>query len=129
MEFIKENVNPKGWKCGDCVVRACSSATGLSWDEVYQALCDIGFKKKRMPNDECCYSKFLTDHGFVRMGQMRNEYGDKMSVAELAEYYEDPEHILVVHTKNHLTCVRFGDIIDAWDTSRQTAGYYFLGRM
>ena len=28
MGFIKENVNPKGWKCGDCVIRACSSAAG-----------------------------------------------------------------------------------------------------
>ena len=62
--YIKENINPKGWKCGDCVVRACAKATNKSWDETYQALYEIGFKKKRMLNDDCVYCKFLEDNGF-----------------------------------------------------------------
>ena len=37
------NPNPMKHEVGDCTVRACCVATGKSWDEVYRALCDIGF--------------------------------------------------------------------------------------
>lgn len=43
------NPNPMKHEVGDCSVRACCVATGKSWDEVYRALCDIGFELKRMP--------------------------------------------------------------------------------
>ena len=62
--FIKENMNPKGWKCGDCVIRACAKALNQSWDDTYNQLYEIGFKKKRMPNDDCCYCKLLESNGF-----------------------------------------------------------------
>lgn len=124
--YIKENMNPKGWKCGDCVVRALASATGSTWDDVYTELYNIGLKKKRMPNDPCVYEKFLTDKGFEYHKQMKDDYGRKMSVRELAEYYEMPNYILVVHTRKHLTCIKFGDIIDTWNTSYETAGYFYI---
>lgn len=124
--FIKENVNPKGWKTGDCVVRALAKATQKSWDETYQELCDIGLKKKRMPSDSCCSRKYLLDHGFTEMKQMKDAYGNKMSVGELADYYKDGNYVLVVHTRRHLTCILLGDIIDSWNTSYQTAGYYYI---
>ena len=42
MIFSKHNQNPKGWKTGDCVVRAISYATGKTWQEVFQDLCRNG---------------------------------------------------------------------------------------
>ena len=124
--YIKENMNPKGWKCGDCVIRACARATGKSWDDTYKELFEIGFKKKRLPNDSCVYEKFLTNNGFEYRGQMKDEYGNKMTVAELAEYYREGNFALVVHTRKHLTCVLLGDIIDTWNTSYETAGRYYI---
>ena len=124
--FIKDNVNPKGWKTGDCAVRALAKATQKSWDETYKELCDIGFKKKRMPNDQCCTRKYLLDNGFVEMKQMKDDYGNKMTVGELADYYKDGNFAIVVHTRRHLTCILLGDVIDSWNTSYQTAGYYYL---
>lgn len=124
--FLKENVNPKGWKCGDCVVRACAKATGMSWDDTYNALCEIGFKKKRMPNDPCVFEKFLLSNGFEYRGQMKDSFGRKMTVSEMAEYYKDGNYAIVIHTRKHLTCVILGDIIDSWNTSYETAGYYYI---
>ena len=124
--YIKENMNPKGWKTGDCVIRACAKATQMSWDDTYKELFDIGFKKKRLPNDDHVYEKFLFNHGFEYHGQMKDAYGNKMTVAELADYYRDGNFVLVVHTRRHLTCILLGDIIDSWNTSWQTAGYYYI---
>lgn len=124
--FLKENVNPKGWKTGDCVIRACAKATNMSWDDTYRALCEIGFKKKRLPNDDHVFDKFLLDNGFEYCKQMKDAYGNKMTVSELADYYRDGNYALVVHTRKHLTCILLGDIIDSWNTSYQIAGYYYL---
>lgn len=124
--FIKENMNPKGWKCGDCVIRACAKALNQSWDDTYNQLYEIGFKKKRMPNDDCCYCKLLESNGFEYHKQMKDEYGNKMTVAELAEYYKEGNYMLVIHTRKHLTVAFLGDIYDSWNTSWQTAGWYYI---
>lgn len=35
MEFEKKNVNPKGRKSADCVIRALSTISGLRWESIY----------------------------------------------------------------------------------------------
>ena len=37
--FIEYNVNPADKKVGDCVIRALTKALGMTWEEVYLALC------------------------------------------------------------------------------------------
>ena len=127
--YLKENINPKGWKCGDCVIRACAKASGKSWDDTYNALYEIGFKKKRLLNDDCCFNKFLEDEGFTYMKAMRNEFGEQLTVGQLADYYSEkyPDGFrLVIHTRRHLTCVVDGNVIDSWNTSYEKAGYYYF---
>lgn len=130
--FIKENLNPKGWKCGDCVIRACAKATQKSWDDAYNDLYAIAFKKKRMLNDDCVYNKFLLDNGFEYCKQMKDAYGNKFRVMDLISHYNkiDLEHntktTLVIHTRKHLTCVVSGDIYDTWNTNYEVAGYYYV---
>ena len=125
MLFVKENSNPKGWKIGDCVIRACAYATEKSWDEVYTSLYEIAFKKKRMLSDDCVVNKYLTDNGFVKMPMLKDVYGDKLTVRELVEKYED-KGTLVIHTRRHLTTSVNGIVKDTWDTSRQNTGYYYF---
>ena len=38
MKFEKLNLNPKGVKACDCVIRSIAFATNQSWDTVYLAL-------------------------------------------------------------------------------------------
>ena len=39
--FRYYNANPRGRKVNDCTVRAISLATGTTWDETYEKLCDF----------------------------------------------------------------------------------------
>lgn len=126
--FIRKNINPKGWKTGDCVIRACAYATGMSWDDTYKELFEIGFKKKRLPNDDHVYEKFLMNHDFIYHGQLKDSLGNKMTVKELANHY-GVGYAIVIHTRRHLTCVVNGDIYDSWDTSYQTSGYYYIKKI
>ena len=80
--MIKLNLNPKGWKTGDCVIRAIAYATQQSWDDVYKGLSDLGFKKKRMPNDKQVYEQYLKDLGWEKQKQPRKWDNTKYTVNE-----------------------------------------------
>lgn len=124
MEFIKLNVNPKGWKTGDCVVRALTTATEMEWLEVYDGLCEIGRKKCRMPNDKITYEKFLKEQGFINCKMPRHADGSRYTVRELVDELGEG-NILVMNVAHHVT-VSVGDkLVDLWDCSSKSVGNYF----
>ena len=125
MAYINYNANPKNLKTGDCVIRALSKATGKSWDEVYTELCEIGYKKKRLPNDPKTYKKFLEDYDFILSPAKRNCDGKMLTVEEFTKI-SDSKRIYVIHTRKHLTVVINNDIYDTWNTSREKAGKYYF---
>ena len=57
--FVKENVNPKGNKACDCVVRAIVTATNEKWEDVYIDLCKLGLEMKDMPNAKPVWKKYM----------------------------------------------------------------------
>lgn len=124
MRFIKYNANPKGWKTGDCVVRALAGATQQSWDTVYEDLCKIGAKKCRMPNDLLVYSSYLKEKGFEEKKQMKHENGKRYTIGEIVETY--PNSIVVMNCAHHLTLAIAGHIIDLWNIDYKTGGKYWL---
>lgn len=128
MEFRKENINPKGWKTGDCVVRALATATNRSWESTYLTLCDIGVKKCRMPNDKQTYEAFLKENGWVKqkMPVWYDAFGGKnrYTVAALAD--EFPDKRMVISVAHHLTFVDKGTLIDLWDCSSKSVGNYWI---
>lgn len=124
MKFIKYNANPKGWKTGDCVIRAVAAATQQSWDTVYEDLSKLGGKKCRMPNDPLVYSSYLKDKGFQEMKQMKHPNGKRYTIGDIVEKY--PFSIVVMNCANHLTVAIAGHIIDLWNTEYKTGGKYWL---
>lgn len=128
MEFVKENINPKGWKTGDCVVRALAKANNITWEETYLALCKIGLKKCRMPNEKHTYEQFLKDNGWLKqkMPVWYDEYGGKnrYTVRELANEY--PDKIMVVSVANHLTFIDKGTLYDLWNCGSKSVGNYWI---
>ena len=125
MAYINYNANPKGLKTGDCVIRALSKATGKSWDEVYTELCEIGYKKKRLPNDSHVYKEFLKNNHFTLSSAKRNSDGKMITVEEFTKRC-DSKKIYVIHTRKHLTVVMNNDIYDTWNTSREKAGKFYF---
>ena len=71
------NANPKDKKTGDCVIRAISTATGKSWDDVLDELTEVAHTVKSVPNNKECYEVYLEKNGFIRCKQPRKDDNTK----------------------------------------------------
>jgi len=118
MKFEKINVNPKGMKAGDCVVRAIAKATNKTWDEVYLDLVAIGFKKKAMPNDKRVYAAYLEQLGFEKHKMPRTESGRSYPMTEyfaILDIRDQLKGVYIVSIRSHLACVVDGVLYDIFD--------------
>lgn len=141
--MIKFNVNPKGLKTEDCVVRAIALATGQSWDKVFTDLCEIALKKKRMPDEKQVYELYLEKLGWEKHSQPRSTTYDNGVKDTYHKYTVDEfitdlnftknvmrEHgVYIITVAHHMTCVKFQgiefDIYDTWDCSNKTIRNYW----
>lgn len=123
MIFQKTNVNPKGWKTGDCVVRAISKANNTSWEVTYQQLCEIGLKKCRMPNDKQTYEALLKQYKWIKQKMPRHADGTRFTVEELIDYIREP---MVISVAKHLTYSDGVALIDTWNCSGKSVGNYWI---
>ena len=125
MEFVKVNMNPSGWNCGDCVIRALSKAEDLTWGEVYDDLVAIGRKKHRMPNDTRVYKKWLEDRGYVQLPQPKHLDGTKYTVMDYIDEMKYSNMKLLIHITNHILyayngveydtgCIRWHKVGKVW---------------
>lgn len=122
--MIELNLNPRGIKTGDCVVRAIAYATQQSWDDVYKGLVEIGLKMKRMPNEKQVYEKYLDSLGWKKQKQPRKHNGFKYTIDEFIK--AAPKGIYIIKVALHLTVVVDGDIVDIWNCGRKSVGNYWI---
>lgn len=123
MEFEKKNVNPKGRKSDDCVIRALSTLSGLRWESIYKRLCELGLEMCRMPNEKATYEKWLKQVGYIKHKQPRREDGTKYTVEELVDELDVRNCVITV--AQHMTVVEDGVLIDTWDCSQKTVCNYW----
>lgn len=119
------NLNPKNRRTGDCVVRAIANATEQRWDDVYNGLCEIGFKTKRMPNSKQTYEKYLTQLGWVKHPQPRTDFGGKFTIMEFLKQFCKRYDKVIISCANHLTSADYGELVDIWDCSGKCVGNYW----
>ena len=140
--MIKYNMNPKGHKACDCVVRAIAYSLNQSWEDTYNDLCALGLKMKRMPNEKQVYEKYLEQKGWVKHKQPRaKDYEDgfktamkKYTVKEFIELMNFENKCLgkgkiIISVANHLTCIECSlweyELVDTWDCSYKCVGNYW----
>lgn len=111
------NANAIGKLDEDCTIRAISCATGKSWDYVYEHLSDLAQEYGTMMDN----SEFIINY-LDRRYEKIPVYDE--TVGELSEMY--PNNILLITMKNHITCSKFGKIMDTWDCTRKRAEYCWL---
>lgn len=119
------SVNPKNHMTGDCVIRAIATASGMTWDTVYRALCDLGYKLKRMPNDYITYERWLAEHGWAKHSQPRKPDNRKYT---LREFLQDHHETLIVNVgslRPHVTCALGGKCVDQWDCTGERVGNWW----
>lgn len=127
-KFMNYNINPKGHKTNDCVIRALAYASGKTWDEVFLELNEIAFKKKRPFNDKIVYEKWLTDNGFVKMKQPRKQWDNTKYLAKEIDQLISKDDIAVISMAHHLSCVVEHTIVDIWNCGNKTIGNYYIKR-
>lgn len=120
--FRKYNPNPKGNKAADCVIRAFTKVLGKDWDTIYLELAKVGFKLKRMPNENTTYAKYAEENGLERC---KVELVDrkKPTVEEFAQAHPSGTYLLRV--ARHLVAVVDGSYYDTWDSGDKSVYMYW----
>ena len=123
IDYECKNVNPKGKKTGDCVVRALSLAMNMDYVEVYKALFELSLKTGYIVNDKRVEEKFLAQCGFVKHKQPKKPSGKKYLVGEFDKLCR--EIVIVVSCAHHLTVVLNGVLTDSWDCRGKCISNYY----
>lgn len=105
--FRHLNLNPYRKRTGDCVIRAIACAFDIGWveasDLLYEVARSIGCEMSCLG----CYTTLFSDMNLFEVDP------EDASVGELADMYSDS--IMLVRIEGHLTCTRYGDVVDIWD--------------
>jgi hypothetical protein len=111
--FVYYNRNPDGEKASDCVTRAISLATGISYPQIRRKLYHSAklFECDRLNVD--CYDHLLED--VFKFPQVRT-YG--MTVGEFADTH--PYGIYLVRMDSHISTIWNNDVVDIWDCREST---------
>ena len=106
------NVEPRGEKLQDCVIRAMNLALDIPYYEIVVMLYENGDFHKCDELCVCCYEKLLEEHL-----NLTHYYGDGRPVYQVAEDFAD--NILLIRIDGHLTCSLYGVIYDIWNCENE----------
>ena len=122
--FKFHNANPKNRRSGDCVIRAISTATGKSWEEVLTDLCKLALQEKRIPNEVECYGKYLENLGWKKQKQPRKSNNTKFTGREFVTHFKG---VAIAHIGgNHIVCIKEGQVWDTWDSTDGCIGNFWI---
>lgn len=107
-KFRYWNENPNGSKKEDCVTRAITLASGLSYPKVRKKLFHTARLLDCSKLCSTCYSFCIQE---VLGGVPKN--CDNMTVGEFAD--RNSQGVYLIRIKGHLTCVINGVCYDLWD--------------
>lgn len=119
MAYRYYNVNPKHLNENDCVTRAITLATGLSYGTIRNLL---KFTGELLGCDElcvCCYH-YLLENIF----RLKRYDAETATVKEIASRF--PSQTIVIRIEGHLTCAVDGVIYDTWNCSDKVADCFWV---
>ena len=111
------NNNALGLFENDCTIRSISTATGNTWDDTYEHLSNIARLKGTMMDDRDFIIEYL-DERYERI------YDIPRTVGEVAGAY--PDNILLITMRGHITCSKYGIVLDSFDCRQKTAEFCWL---
>lgn len=122
MAWVKYNPNPCGKSVGDCAVRAVAAALNLTWIESYSLLCNKGAEMCDLPSSDAVWGAVLRDHGFRRYA-LSNNCPDCYTASDFAQAHQ--YGVFVLGFGGHTACIRYGKLMDSWDSGNETPIFYF----
>lgn len=116
------NVNPSGRETDDCVVRAIAVLFGISWEDAYWDLCQVGGLIHDMPNKDSVISFYLRNKGFEREVISR----DCPACYTIRDFCEDhPYGRYILLTSGHAVAVINGTYYDTSDSGNEIPMMYW----
>ena len=107
--YVFHNQNPEGQRINDCVSKAISLATGLSYKTVNRLLAIVAQQYECDKLCVSCYQNLLTNYfGYKR-------YNCKKGTIVKDVLLDFPDDVLIIRIPGHLTCAKHGVILDTWD--------------
>lgn len=122
MAYVYTNPNPLNQKIGDCVIRAISIATGMTWDETYNVLTDYGMLFKNLPNANEVWGAYLKDRGFTRH-VIPDTCPDCYTIRDFCK--DHPHGTYVVCTGSHTVACIDGNAYDTWNSLDESPCFYW----
>ena len=130
--FVYHNQNPHNKKTGDCVIRALSTATGVSYNDVLLGLATIQIKYGYQVDCRECYGKWLKSLGWVQHKQPKKDDGRKYTGREFCEalWHQEldieSDHRIIAHIgTHHVVAIINWQIWDIWNSSGGCIGVYW----
>lgn len=120
--WIKVNPNPCGRIEPDCVIRAICLATGRSWYEVYDDLCEVGRRECSLPSVNSVWGKYLYELGFKPF-LLPESCPSCVTVKAFCRMY--PRGTYIIGTGTHAVCVIDGCYLDSWDSGLESPSYFW----
>lgn len=118
--FIYFNRRPDGKHLQDCVCRAISTATGISYDAVNRLLELTAEKYSCDKLCVCCYHNLL--EGILKFPRFNCTKGE--TVRDIAAAY--PNNTLLIRIQGHLTCAVNGYVHDIWDCTGESVDCFWI---
>lgn len=112
------NANALGKLQPDCFLRSLSCATGKSWDYIYEHISDIAQAQGMMMDNAEFVLNYL-DRRYERVPFKRG-----MTIGEVSAKYKD--NILLITTKGHIVCSKYGNVYDTFDSTNRLAEYVWI---
>lgn len=116
MAYVEFNPNPTGRRVGDCSVRAVAAALDISWEEAFALMAINAYQMGDVISADSVWGSVLRQHGFYR-SYLLNDCPDCYTAGEFAE--DHPEGIYVLGFGGHVATIKNGELMDAWDSSKE----------
>lgn len=126
MAFVYYNPNPQDLHVGDCVIRAVSKATDLTWEQTYTKIIVYGYMMSDMPSANRVWREYLKDNGFKKY-LIPDTCPDCYTVADFCRDYQQGTYILGIdgNKGGHVVTVVNGDYYDTWDSGQEIPYFYW----
>lgn len=124
--YIKENINPKKRKVGDCSTRALAKVLDILYNdalkEQYEAACETSYGI----TDSDLMDVILVKYGFTKISMGRLKKGEKRpTVADVAKLTSTGKRA-VCNVASHYVACRDGNSYDIWDSSTKSCYNYWI---
>ena len=125
--FHYYNANPKNKICGDCVIRAISTALNQDYVTTYKELFVLSLKTGYIVNDKKNYSKYLKLKGWKKMSQPKKYNGTKYTGKDFCWEEALLSQRYIAHIGgHHIVAIINSKVNDTWDSTDGCIGNYWV---